>query len=338
MVVDKIKMLITGGAGYIGSTIASCLLDRGHTPIILDSLVKGRREFTVNRIFYQGDIADSGLLKQIIEEHPSIDYVIHCAALTVVSDSIKEPYSYYRENITKSLEMFKALYELGIMKIILSSSASIYQASHDFRVDETTSVEAICPYAYTKISTERILEDFCVAYQMKGIALRYFNPIGADPKLQTGPYDKTPTHLLGNLIEVASKRKAFLEINGANWQTRDGTAIRDYVHVWDLAEAHVLAIEKFDAIVQNENHNYTVINLGSEQGVTVKEFVSIFEKVHGKQLTKKVAGPRLGDRVGAYAISSKAKKQLGWKPDKSLEDGIRDALSWNDKRREMLGY
>lgn len=332
------KVLITGGAGYIGSTIASCLLDRGHIPVILDSLVKGRREFVAGRSFYQGDVADRALLEKVVHDHPEIEQLIHCAALIVVPESVEKPYLYYRENVSKSVELFHALQELGIRKVIFSSSASIYGACEQFQVDENGDLEAHCPYAYTKIAVERVLSDFSRAYGMKALSLRYFNPIGADPQFRSGPYDPHPSHLLGNLIEVASGRKEILEINGTSWPTRDGSAIRDYVHVWDLARAHALAVERIDELVATENSSYSVLNLGSENGVTVKEFVSAFEAVFGAEVNKRLAGPRPGDTVGAFAESSKAKRLLGWSPEKSIEEGIRDALSWNARRKETLGY
>jgi UDP-glucose 4-epimerase len=332
------KVLITGGAGYIGSTIASCLMDRGHTPVILDSLVKGRKEFVAGRTFYQGDVADRALLEKIAHDHPDIGRVIHCAALIVVPESVERPYLYYRENVSKSVELFYALHELGIRKAIFSSSASIYGPREQFQVDENCELEAHCPYAYTKIAVERVLSDFSRAYGTKALSLRYFNPIGADPQLRSGPYDPNPSHLLGNLIEVASGRKDTLEINGTSWATRDGSAIRDYVHVWDLARAHSLAVECIDELLEREKSSYSVLNLGSENGVTVKEFVSAFEAVFGAEVSKRLADPRPGDTIGAFAESSKAKRLLGWSPEKSIEEGIRDALSWNARRKETLGY
>ena len=340
------KALITGGAGYIGSSIASYLSDNGHVPVILDSLKKGREEFTRDRIFYRGDIGDTNLLKRIVTENPGIICTIHCAALIVVPESVADPYIYYRENVAKPLEMIKTLVDLEIKDFIFSSSASIYQPEGEFQVDESSKTGAKSPYAYTKIAFERVLEDFCHAYGMRGIALRYFNPIGADPHFRTGPYDPNPSHLLGNLVEVAAGRKQTMQINGVDWPTRDGTAIRDYVHVWDLARAHTLALEKFDNVLGLKSDGdkavregaYSAINLGSESGVTVKEFVNAFEKVTGSMLPKIETPPRPGDVAGAYASSQKAKELLGWRAELSIEDGIRDALTWDEKRKEILGY
>jgi UDP-glucose 4-epimerase len=332
------KALITGGAGYIGSTIASYMVDNGHTPVLLDSLVKGREEFTGGRIFYKGDIGNTELLMRIVSEHPDIACTVHCAALIVVPESVSDPYLYYRENVAKPLEMMKALVDLGSKDFIFSSSASIYQPEGDFQVDESSPTGAKSPYGYTKIALEHVFEDFCRAYGMRCISLRYFNPIGGDPNYRSGPYDPNPSHLLGNLVEVAGGRKPTMEINGVDWPTRDGTAIRDYIHIWDLARAHTLALERFENVMADEPSGYSVINLGSEKGVTVKEFVNAFEEVAGKTLKKVETPPRPGDAVGAYASSARAKELLRWKPELSIQEGIRDALAWDEKRKGMLGY
>lgn len=176
------KFLITGGAGYIGSTVASALEDAGHTPVILDSLVTGRMEFTKGRIFYQGDIADRNVIEKIFSDHPDIYAVLHCAALIVVPESVTKPYEYYRENVSKSNEMFHILNELGCKRIVFSSSAAIYDKVEQFMVTEEAPLAPSSPYARTKFIMEMVLKDTCRAYGMKGIALRYFNPIGADPK------------------------------------------------------------------------------------------------------------------------------------------------------------
>ena len=194
------KVLITGGAGYIGSTIASALEDSGHTPVILDSLITGKREFTRGRSFYEGDIADSALLERIFKEHPDIYAGIHCAALIIVPESTAKPYEYYQDNVAKSLELFRALSDLGCKRLVFSSSASIYDVVPGFMVTEAAPLNPSSPYARTKYMMEMILRDFCAAYGMRGIALRYFNPIGADPKMRTGLHVDSPIHILGRLV------------------------------------------------------------------------------------------------------------------------------------------
>ncbi|GLC29268.1 UDP-glucose 4-epimerase GalE [Clostridium omnivorum] len=335
------KVLVTGGAGYIGSTVCSALLDRGHEPVILDSLVTGREEFTKNRIFYKGDIADKEILERIFKDHPDIKHAIHFAALIVVPDSVSNPYGYYTENVAKSLELFKNLNRLGCKNIIFSSSASIYDDVDNFMVTEKSPLNPRSPYARTKFMMEMILKDFCDAYDMKGIALRYFNPIGADPNMRSGVHVKFPSHVLGKLVDTALGRNPVFQITGVNWPTRDGSGIRDYIHVWDLAKAHVKAIENFEEAFkksENPDGHYLVINLGTGNGVTVKELVSAFEKVYNQKINKEETDPRPGDVAGSYCNADTALKLLGWRAEKSIEDGISDALKWGEIRENIIKY
>ena len=327
------KILVTGGAGYIGSTICSALEDFGHTPIILDSLVQGRLEFTKNKLFYKGDIADNSLLKKIFQEHPDIYATIHCAAIILVPESVEKPYEYYTENVTKSIQLFKTLNHLNCNRIVFSSSASIYDVVPNFMVTETSPIKPSSPYARTKYMMEMVLEDYCSAYNMQGIALRYFNPIGADPKMRTGQYAQNPSHVLGKLVQVALGKLPEFKVTGTRWPTRDGSGIRDYIHVWDLALAHVKAVENFQTAFQHKDagaqkSNYLCINLGTGNGVTVKELLTAFEKVTGKTLPKSECEPRPGDVAGSYANANKALELIGWKASLTLEEAIQNALEY----------
>jgi UDP-glucose 4-epimerase len=335
------KFLISGGAGYIGSTICSALEDAGHTPIILDSLITGRREFTKNRIFYQGDIVDAGLIGKIFRDHPDIHATVHCAALIIVPESVTSPYEYYQDNVSKSIEFFNILQKAGYKRVVFSSSAALYDVTPDFMVTEESPISPNSPYSRTKFMIEMVLKDFCVAYGMKGIALRYFNPIGADPKMRSGIHVPFPTHVVGKLVDTAQGRQEVFEITGNGWPTRDGTGIRDYIHVWDLAQAHVRAMVEFDQVFEragNPDDNYLVINLGTGKGVTVKEMVTAFEKVYGKTINKRIAPPRPGDVAGAYANADKAFKLIGWKAELPIEQGISDALKWGEIRETILDF
>jgi UDP-glucose 4-epimerase len=187
---------------------------------------------------------------------------------------------------------------------------------------------------------EMILKDFCTAYGMQGIALRYFNPIGADPQMRTGVHIEKPSHVLGKLVDTALGHLPQFEITGVDWETRDGTGIRDYIHVWDLARAHVQALADFDNVFQragDPKDNYLVINLGTGRGVTVKELVTAFEKVYGQTINKSETGPRPGDIAGSYCNADTAKKLLGWQAELTIEQGIADALKWDEKRSKLLG-
>ncbi len=340
------KVLVTGGAGYIGSTICSALLDAGHTPIILDSLITGRAEFTKDHIFYKGDIADRTIVERIFREHPEIVATIHCAALIVVPESVAKPYEYYRENVAKSLELFNLLKELGHGRVVFSSSASIYDVVPNFMVTEESPLRPSSPYARTKYMMEMILKDFCAAYpDMYGVALRYFNPIGADPRMRSGIHVEKPSHVLGKLVEVSMGKLPVFEITGVDWPTRDGTGIRDYIHVWDLARAHVKAVEQFEQVFErsgdspsNPDSRYVVINLGTGSGVTVREIVTAFENVIGREINKKDSPPRPGDVAGSYANADTALRLLGWKAELPIEQGIADALKWGDLRESVLDF
>lgn len=333
------KVLITGGAGYIGSTIASALEDEGHRPIILDSLVTGRREFTSGRIFYPLDIADGEGVKTIFQEHPDIHAVIHCAAFIVVPESVEEPYSYYENNVVKSLSLFKTLDEVGCRRIVFSSSASIYDMVPDFMVTEEAPLKPSSPYARTKYMMEMILKDLAAASSFRGIALRYFNPIGADPAMRSGIHVKEPSHVLGKLVDVVLGKEPVFRITGTGWPTRDGSGIRDYIHVWDLARAHVKAVTGFDeAFRRSGAENYLVINLGSGKGVTVKELLTAFEKVWGSALPKEEAPPRPGDVAGAYASAEKALNLLDWRAEMGMEEAIESALRWGRERESRLSW
>jgi UDP-glucose 4-epimerase len=335
------KILITGGAGYIGSTIASALEDAGHTPIILDTLVRGREEFTRGRIFYQNDIADRAELEKILREHPDVYGTIHCAAFAVVPESTENPYLYYHENVGKSIELFNNLRELGQRRVVFSSSASIYADVDSFEVREDSPLDPRSPYARTKFMMEMVLRDFCAAYNLFGIALRYFNPIGADPQMRSGYHAKEATHVIGRLVDVALGKLPYFPMTGTDYTTRDGTGIRDYVHVWDLARAHVMAMEDFDGIFKragSPSTHYLVINLGTGHGVTVRELVTAFQKVYGKEVMVREMPRRPGDVPGAYANADVALKLIGWKPELSIEQGIADSLKWGEVRTGIIDF
>ena len=332
------KVLVTGGAGYIGSTTAKALEEAGHTPVILDSLLSGPRAFAKDRIFYEGDIADRVLLRRIVEEHPDIEATIHMAARIVVPESMELPYEYYRDNVAKSLELFDELAALGKTRVLFSSSASLYAVKDDFEVTEDDALDTSSPYARTKLMMEQVLQDMANATDLRAIILRYFNPIGSDPDLESGIYVKEPSHVLGQLVLAARGQKESFTITGVEHPTRDGTGIRDYIHVWDLAQAHVRAIEEFDAVLAAVDAPSVVINIGRGDGVTVRELVASFERVFGSPVPITEAPPRPGDAVGAYANVDRATRLLGWQATLTIDDAIESALAWAAKRQEILGY
>ena len=252
------KVLITGGAGYIGSTVASACEDAGHEVVILDDFSTGRREFIGNRAVYEGDFADEALLERVFSDH-AIDAVVHCAAKIVVPESVEQPLDYYENNVSKTITLLRAMERAGVLRFLFSSSASIYAPDENFIVTEDSPLSPGSPYARTKYIVEMILEDFTRASAMKVLSLRYFNPIGTDPKLRSGQQLEKPSHVLAKLLEAWSKGETFT-VTGVDWPTRDGSGIRDFIHVWDLAQAHVAALEGFDKATANSS--YEVFNIG----------------------------------------------------------------------------
>jgi UDP-glucose 4-epimerase len=328
------KVLVTGGAGFIGSTICSALIDHGGTPVILDNLATGRESFTTGRAFYLGDVADGALIDRIFAEHPDIEAVVHCAALIVVPDSVSDARRYYREIVGKTIDLLGHLERNGCRRLLFSSSASMYRPGPDFTVDEDSPIDPGSPYAAAKAMVDRILADVAHGAGPGGlhaVSLRYFNPIGADPKMRTGLQLLRPTHALGKMVEAWEEGTVF-QITGTDWPTSDGTGIRDYIHVWDLATAHIAALTKFDTLVDDASP-HAVINLGTGRGVTVRELTEAFGTVTGTPLSTQDAPPRPGDVVGAYTRCERSFALLDWRAKYELEDGIRHALEW---RRHLL--
>jgi UDP-glucose 4-epimerase len=330
-----VKVLVAGGAGFIGSTVASACLDDGLTPVILDNLRTGRSEFARDRIFYQGDIADGALVDRIFAEHPQIGAVVHAAALIVVPESVAHPLRYYRENVAKSVDFIDHVLRNGCQRYLFSSSASIYRPGDDFAVDESSPVEPTSPYARSKAMMEQILADAAAATGLRVLSLRYFNPVGADPKLRTGLQIRQPSHVLGKMLTAYATGGEFL-VTGVDWPTRDGSGIRDYIHVWDLARAHVHALRRFDQVLPADgDQTYRAINIGTGTGTTVREFVAAFQQVAGP-LKVRETGPRPGDQVGSFTRGDLARRLLDWKPELTVADGIRDSLRWIDRRDQVL--
>ncbi|MET9916284.1 UDP-glucose 4-epimerase GalE [Streptomyces sp. NPDC059605] len=336
------KILIAGGAGYIGSTVASACEDAGITPVVLDNLVTGRREFTAGRAFHEGDIADGPLVDRIFAEHPDIEAVVHCAALIVVPDSVADPIGYYRANVAKSLEFVDHLLRNGCTRMVFSSSASIYAAAEDLTVDEDSPLDPQSPYARTKALCEQMFADISASLPLRVLSLRYFNPIGADPEMRTGLQLRRPSHALGKMIQAQEEGVPF-RITGTDYPTRDGSGLRDYIHVWDLAAAHVAALRAFDTLLPPPGTGpatapaSTVVNLGTGTGTTVRELLDAFNSVIDTPVRAVDAPARPGDVAGAYTRSERAGRLLGWRPRYSLTEGIRHSLEWAALREKVLG-
>jgi UDP-glucose 4-epimerase len=331
-----VKVLVAGGAGYIGSTVASRLSDLGHRPVILDNLVTGRAEFAQGHPFYEGDIADSPLVDRIFSDHPDVGAVVHAAALIVVPESVADPLRYYVENVAKSIEFCRSLVRNGCQRLLFSSSASIYGPADDFTVDEQSPLAPQSPYARTKAVLETVLGDVAAGTRLRVVSLRYFNPIGSDPQLRTGLQVAEPSHALGKMLQAHSDGTPF-QVTGADWPTRDGTGIRDYIHVWDLARAHAAALERFDEVIERAGTDGSlVINLGTGTGTTVRELLNALRSVVGDEIRSVDVPRRPGDVAGCFTRSTRARDLLGWQPELSIEAGIRDTLRWFEVRGDRL--
>jgi UDP-glucose 4-epimerase len=328
-----VKVLIAGGAGFIGSTIALACADAGITPVILDNLVTGRAEFTEGFPFYRGEMADGPLIDKVFAEHPDIDTAILAAARIVVPESVADPITYYRANVSGSLEFTAHLLRNGCGRLVFSSSASIYRPGDDLTVDEDSPLDPQSPYARSKAITEAIFADVAAAEPMRILSLRYFNPIGADPLMRTGLQIANPSHALGKILQSISEKSVF-HVTGTDYPTRDGSGIRDYIHVWDLATAHVAALNRFDELMTS---SYVVINLGTGTGTTVRELVAAVSRVTGVTVLARDAPRRPGDVVGAYTRVDKARRLLGWQARFGIDDGIRHSVEWAQIRLSRLG-
>ncbi len=317
------SVVVTGGAGYIGSTVASALADRGITPVILDDLSRGRLEFTAGRAFYHADIADPAAWTAIFAGH-RVDAVIHCAGRIDVNESLGDPLGYFATNVAKTTVMLEQLTARGCDRVVFSSSASVYGDATE--VEETAPLASASPYARSKAMVEQVLADAAAAGQVRSISLRYFNPIGADPTLRTGQYDPDPTHVLGRLLAAAATGEPF-RLFGVDWPTRDGSAIRDFIHVWDLALAHVAAVRRFDVVTGVLPA--TVVNIATGRGTTVRELIAAVQAIVPKPIAVESAPRREGDVVGSYASCRKAAELLGWRAELTVADAIRDALDWS---------
>jgi len=329
------SVLITGGAGYIGSAITNVLIDNAQRVVVIDDLSVGRREFIPRAELHVGDIGDRSFVAEVLRCNPDVDTVIHCAAKIVVPDSVREPLVYYDNNVGKTVALLRSLSEAKIGRFIFSSTAAVYDVHDGGAASEAAEVRPLSPYSRSKLMVEQILADYCSASGMRALILRYFNPIGADPELRSGHPAAQPTHVLGRLVGATMRKEPFY-LTGVSWRTRDGTGVRDYVDVWDLADAHAKAFAGFDGIMKSLGRPVVVVNLGSGTGVTVRELVQSYKAATGAQLAIIEAPPREGDVAGAFATNDLARRVLGWVPRRTLEQSIRTALAWAERRPSIL--
>ncbi|MGQ9802146.1 MAG: UDP-glucose 4-epimerase GalE [Candidatus Saccharicenans sp.] len=319
-------VVVTGGAGYIGSHTVKELLKKNYKVVIVDNLSTGHRELVPGGNLIQADLRSLEELKRIFQTY-RVEAVLHFAALIQVGESYADPQKYYLNNLFSSLNLLRAMLESGVKYFIFSSSAAVYGQPLTTPIQEDHPLLPINPYGATKFMIERILPDYDRAYGLKYVSLRYFNAAGADPEGQLGEWHQPETHLIPNILLHLLGRNPDFQVFGKDFPTPDGTAIRDYIHVTDLARAHVLALEKLRADNQSQ-----VINLGSSRGYSVLEVIQTAEKITGKKVNLKIGPRRPGDVPVLLASSRKAESWLGWRREFSdLEDIIETAWNWHQK-------
>ena len=268
-------------------------------------------------------------------EHPELDVVVHCAAKVVVPESLTRPLDYFETNVAKTLTLLRWCERVGVHRLVFSSLASVYGPSEAFYVDEGAALAPESPYAATKLMSEQILRSAAAASDLRVIALRCFNPVGADPQVRTGQQLPHPSQLMGRLLE-AHRDGGVVTVFGTDWPTRDGTAVRNFIHVWDLARAHVESIERLDEATITEP--FVAINVGAGIGTTVRELVDAFRLATGCSLRVIEGSRRPGDSVGTIARSDRAKAQLGWIAELGQASFVADSVRWLDRRPSVLGY
>ncbi len=316
--------LITGGAGYIGSHTVHALLDRGDAVVVLDNLSTGvRAQVGEKAAFVQGDVADTALVRETIAGH-GVASVIHFAGSIVVPESVADPLSYYENNVVKSRALIQACVAAGIRNFIFSSTATVYAEDAPQPLAEGAPKAPISPYARSKLMTEWMLEDVSRAHDFRHTVLRYFNVAGADPQGRTGQSTPKATHLIKRAAMVALGRVPHLDIFGTDYPTPDGTGVRDYIHVSDLAAAHLLALDALRG-----GAGTTSYNCGYGRGLSVREVVAGVERVTGRPLPVREGPRRPGDPPTLVADPRRIKSELGWVPRHDGLDGIiRSAIAW----------
>lgn len=340
-------ILVTGGAGYIGSHCALALLEAGRDIIIFDSLELGHIETikTLRQIsqttqgslkaFVKGNLLNQEEINRTLEENRDITAVLHFAAYSQVAESVRDPGKYYRNNIVGTLNLLDAMRNHNIHRIVFSSTAATYGEPQYTPIDENHPQVPVNPYGKSKQIVETIMDDYGKAYGLRSVRLRYFNATGADSKARIGEWHEPETHLIPNILKAAKsdtartskeEQKVF-QLYGTDYDTRDGTCVRDYIHVEDLAQAHIRALEYLE-----KNSPTTAINLGTNEGSTVREVFAVCERVTGQAIPVEEKPRRPGDPAILIADNTKAKTTLNWTPEKTLTEAVQSAWGWEKKK------
>lgn len=329
-------ILVTGGAGYIGSHLVLALLEQAEKVLVYDNLSTGHIETIEilkqygDLVFYQGDLNNYTYLNDVLSQN-KIDAVVHFAAFSQVGESVVNPSKYYENNVVGTINLLKAMLNNDIKKIVFSSTAATYGEPAYTPIDEKHPQNPINPYGQTKLMIEHIMDDYNRAYGLKSVRLRYFNVAGADSKSRIGEWHEPETHLIPNILKSTFDGGKTFQMFGDDYGTKDGTCVRDYINVEDLANAHILAL---NYLKNGAETNY--FNLGTNEGNTVKEVFSMCEKVTGKKIPVEMKPRRAGDPAVLVADNTKAREVLGWTPNKTLEDSIKTAYEWEQKLSKVV--
>jgi len=313
-------ILITGGAGYLGSVVSELLEKKGHKIIVIDDLSEGKRNaVSSSSVFYQSNFGDINTLENVFEKH-QIDFVFHFAASANVPDSVVNPLKYYENNVGNTISLLKMMIEFNVKKIIFSSTAAVFGEPVYTPIDEKHVLNPVNPYGMSKLMVENILSDFSKAYELNFIAFRYFCAAGSTE--DHGESRDYETHLIPVVLDQVLGKRDYITVFGNNFNTHDGTGVRDFIHVEDIAIAHVLAMEKFDRVSNK------FFNLGNGKGYSVLEVIKVVERYLNTKVSYKIGEKRSGDPAVLIASYENAFQQLGWKPTKTLEDIIESAYYW----------
>lgn len=319
-----VNILVVGGAGYIGSYMSKYLARNGYNPVVLDNLVYGHRQAVRWGPLVEGSMSDSRLLNRIFSEH-QIAAVMHFAAFCYVGESVTRPAKYYRNNVASTLRLLEIMIERKVLIFIFSSSCAIYGEPVEIPITEQHPPKPINPYGRTKLIVEQMLDDFRAAYGLESTSLRYFNAAGADPEGELGEDHNPETHLIPLVLQTALGQQETINVFGDDYPTRDGTCIRDYIHIDDLAQAHLLALERLLAGQPGGKYN-----LGNGEGYSVKEVIEVARNVTGKPIPSRVVARRPGDPAVLIGSSEKAINELGWRPRfPDLSTIIETAWKWH---------
>lgn len=330
-------ILVTGGAGYIGSHCVLSLLRYGYDVAIFDNLSTGHNEFVDklsllgNVTFVKGDLLNKNEILKLFEKN-KISAVIHFAAFSQVSESVHDPQKYYFNNLVGSLNLFEAMLEYKILRLVFSSSAAVYGEPQYLPIDENHITEPVNPYGKTKLFIEKILEDYDKAYGLKSIKLRYFNVAGSGFENIIGEWHNPETHLIPNILKSVLGNGRVFKIYGDKYKTVDGTCVRDYINIEDLIQAHILALRYLEI-----NSTSDCFNLGTNRGNSVKEVFQTCEAVTNERIVTEMSGQREGDPASLIANNEKAEQILGWKPKKDLYETIKSAYNWEKELSKING-